>query len=476
MTRDALVPDDHLLVVFGANGDLARRKLLPGIFHLHQEGLLPHRWALVGNSRTEMSDDEFRRFARESVDEFCRCDVTPDSWGDFAQRLSYVSHEFRADDTEPLSVAIKKKEADLGEVRRLFYLAVPPPAFATISEALAAADLLSRSRVVFEKPFGIDRESFAKLSETVDRYLDEDQVFRIDHFLGKESLQNILALRFANGMFEPVWNKQYVDHVQIDVPEELGIGSRAGFYEEIGALRDMVVTHLFQVLSIVAMERPERFDSEALRGQKVKVFESMRALMPQDVIRAQYDGYLGVEGVAPDSDTETFVAARVFIDNERWRDVPFFLRTGKRMPESRQTITLAFKTPPGDLFGGIPTELEHNHLSVEIGTDEGVTISFAAKAPGPQLALAPAHIEFRYGPSFGSELIAAYERLIHDALIGDRMLFTRPDGLERTWELVDGVLDNPPPLYSYPQGTWGPKEAQSLIAPRHWHLPHMEHH
>ncbi|MFN2587032.1 MAG: glucose-6-phosphate dehydrogenase [Actinomycetota bacterium] len=475
MSRPIQIPRDHLVVVFGANGDLARRKLLPGFFHLFKEGLFPRRWALIGISRSEMGDEEFRAFTRDSIDQFCRCDATPEEWSDFASRLSYVSQEFRADDTGPLSRAIAEKERELGEVRRLFYLAVPPPAFGTITEALAAAELTDRSRVVYEKPFGVDRASFVELDKTVGRVLDDSQVFRIDHFLGKESLQNILALRFGNGMFEPVWNAKHIDHVQIDVPEEIGIGDRASFYEETGALRDMMVTHLFQVLSITAMEAPRSLEAEQLRDEKVRVFDAMRPLEAADLVRGQYEGYREAEGVAPDSKTETFVAAKMLVDNERWHNVPFFLRSGKRMAESRQTITLAFKTPPGELFGGIPARLSHNHLTIELGGEEGVSISFAAKAPGPELALAPAHIDFRYRSSFGPDLLGAYEPLIHDAMLGDRTLFTRPDGIERTWELVEGVLQGPPPLRSYRQGSWGPDAALSLIEPRRWHLPHTSH-
>jgi glucose-6-phosphate 1-dehydrogenase len=326
--------------------------------------------------------------------------------------------------------------------------------------------------VVYEKPFGTDIDSFRRLNSLVNEMLDTSQIYRIDHFLGKETLQNILALRFANGMFEPVWNRSHIDHVQIDVPEELGVGARAGFYEKTGAFRDMIVTHLFQALSFIAMEPPSSLNPEALINEKVKVFESMVPLKPDDIVRGRFEGYEELNGVRPDSDTETFAAARVFIDNWRWADVPFYLRTGKRMAESRQSITLAFRKPPLHIFEDAPAHgIERNHLALELGHDEGISLSFLAKAPGPAIRLGPARMDFRYRESFPSRLIEAYERLIHDALIGDPTLFTRPDGIERTWEVVENVLADPPKLHAYSEGSWGPEAAEDLIAPRSWHLP-----
>jgi glucose-6-phosphate 1-dehydrogenase len=361
-----------------------------------------------------------------------------------------------------------------GEARRLFYLAVPPPAFASITQGLGSSGLTERARVIYEKPFGSDRESFRELSAIVSDALDETQIYRIDHFLGKESVQNILALRFANGMFEPVWNRDHIDHVQIDVPEELGIGTRAGFYEGTGALKDMLVTHLLQVLSVVAMEPPASLASKALIDERVKVFDSMLPLSVADVVRGQFDGYRKLEGVSSDSDTETFIAARAWIDNWRWAGVPFYLRTGKRMAQSRQTITLAFKSPPRSIFNGAIAPGERNHLTIELGSHESVSLHFLAKAPGPTVELGPARMDFSYGDSFGSELVEAYERLLHDALIGDRTLFTRPDGIARTWDLVSDVLADPPPVVGYSQGSWGPDEMHRLIAPRRWFLSDRE--
>ncbi|MGH2753869.1 MAG: glucose-6-phosphate dehydrogenase [Actinomycetota bacterium] len=470
-----LRPEAHVIVVFGGNGDLARRKLLPALFHLYQEGLLPERFAIVGSSRSTMSDDEFRTFARGSVDQFCKCAAHGDEWSLFASRMSFVSQEFVPGTTDLVRDAVLKAEAAIGgNARRLFYLAVPPSAFGTITEALGSSGLTERARVVYEKPFGSDRDSFRDLSSTVSQVLDETQIYRIDHFLGKESVQNILALRFANGMFEPVWNRDHIDHVQIDVPEELGIGTRSAFYESTGALKDMLVTHLLQVLSVVAMEPPASLAPKALIDERVKVFDAMVPLHTSDVVRGQFVGYRDLDGVASDSDTETFIAARVLIDNWRWAGVPFYLRTGKRLAQSRQTITLAFRTPPTSIFSGGTVPGERNHLAIELGQKESVSLHFLAKAPGPSVQLGPARMDFCYGSSFGSKLVEAYERLIHDALIGDRTLFTRPDGIERTWDLVDDVLAEPPPVVGYRQGTWGPEEMNDLIAPRRWFLPELE--
>jgi glucose-6-phosphate 1-dehydrogenase len=466
-------PEDHVIVVFGANGDLARRKLLPALYHLAAEGLMPERYAIIGNSRSEMDAEGFRAFARDAVDDFCRCSRSEELWDDFARRLSYVSCEFQPGNTDAIDDAVRKAEAELGaEARRLFYLAVPPPAFSPITQGIGAAGLTERARVVYEKPYGTDVDSFRALDRLVHDVLDESQVYRIDHYLGKETVQNILALRFANGMFEPVWNRNFIDHVQIDVPEMLGVGTRAGFYERTGALKDMVVTHLLQVLSFIAMEPPRSLDADALIDEKVRVMKAMVPLGTEDVVRGQYDGYLETEGVAPGSDTETFVAARLFIENARWSGVPFYLRTGKQMAESRSSVILAFRPPRNELFERLPSDaFERDHLTLELGHEEGISVSFLAKVPGPTIELGPAHMTFRYEGSFGSELIEAYERLIHDAPIGDRTLFTRGDGIERTWQVVGEVIAKPSPLKRYAPGSWGPKEAHELIAPRRWHFP-----
>ena len=386
--RFVATPDDHVIVVFGATGDLARRKLLPALYHLAEAGLLPGRCRVIGSSPAELTDDEFRSVACDAVAEFGRCEASGPGWEAFPESLSYVPGAFERDRAEPLSRAVREaEEAFGGGPRRLFYLAVPPEAFAPIVEGLGAAGLADRARAILEKPFGTDLASARALNEVVHNVFDEEQVFRIDHFLGKETVQNILALRFANGMFEPVWNREHVDHVQIDVPEELGIGTRAGFYDRTGALRDMVVTHLLQVLGFVAMEPPVSLEPKPLIDEKVKVFQSMAPLDPGDVVRGQYDGYRGEEGVTPHSETETFVAGRLFIDNWRWAGVPFYFRTGKRMAQSRRTVTIAFREPPRQMFAvsAVRTEaFEHDHLTFELGPPEGISATFLAKIPAPR--------------------------------------------------------------------------------------------
>ena len=469
----ATVPDDHVIVLFGAAGDLARRKLLPGLFHLAEAGLMPERFRVVGTSREQLSGDDFRAHARAAADEFGGRAVDEETWTSFAATLSYVE----ADDAAALAAAVERAEEQIGGPgRRLHYLSVPPGASAAIGRTLADAGLVERARVIMEKPFGTDLDSARELNAAMHAVFDESQVFRIDHFLGKEAVQNLLALRFANGMFEPIWNRDHIDHVQVDVPETLSIGTRAGFYEQTGAFRDMIVTHLFQVLGFVAMEPPTSLEPKTLVDEKVKVFHSMAPLRPEDVVRGRYEGYLGEEGVAPDSQTETFVAVRASIDNWRWAGVPFYLRTGKCLAEGRRVLTIAFREPPRRMFaiaGGAAEAVEQDHLTFDLGDPGRISASFMAKVPGPAMELAQAQMSFSYEDSFcGAHALEAYERLIHDAMIGDRTLFTRADGIERLWEISTPVLSNPSPLQSYEKGSWGPDAADELIAPRRWHLPH----
>lgn len=475
-----VVPDDAVIVVFGGKGDLARRKLLPAFWALFCIGLMPRRWRLIGTSRSDLDDDEFVDFARDGIEEFGQGVHDDEAFSAFASHLSYRGGGFGPGDTDRLSEAIEDAEATIGgEPNRLFYLAVPPSAFGPLTEGLGECRMNRRARVVFEKPFGTDPQSFAELDQTVHTVLEEDQIYRIDHFLGKEALQNVLALRFANGMFEPVWNRQHIDHVQIDVPETIGIGTRAGFYEDTGAMRDMIVTHLFQVLSVIALEPPVSLQSDALMDEKSKVFESMTPLRPTDVVYGQYESYTQAEGVDADSDTETFVAARAEIDNWRWAGVPIFLRTGKQMAEKHQTVTLAFSRPPRQMFDGHGFKRDgRNHLTLDMSNDPGFSISFLAKKPGPRMDLEPAAMRFSYEQSFfegpdaaKQSRLDAYERLLLDALLGDRTLFTRADGIGRTWDLVQPILETRPKLYRYDDGSWGPDAATELIAPRRWHLP-----
>ena len=432
---------------------------------------MPSDYRIIGSSRSEGSDDDFRELARRAVAEFGLCRMEEDVWEGFARRLSFVAHEFTPADTKPIEHALRDAEAAVGSrSERLFYLAVPPDAFAPITEAIGECDLQDRARVVFEKPFGRDLGDFTRLNELVHSVLDESQVYRIDHFLGKETVQNILAFRFANGMFEPVWNRHHIDHVQIEVLEDIDVGSRAEFYDQTGALRDMLVTHLFQLLGFVAMEPPPLLQERPLAEEVLKLFDTVEPLQVEDVVRSQYEGYRSTDGVDPSSDTETFVAAKLRVDNWRWAGVPFFLRTGKALKQRRSSVTLAFRDPPRQMFREAPVEwLERDHLSLELGPEEGISMTFLAKIPGPMIELGPAQMVFRYDGSFGSEMISAYERLIHDALIGDRTLFTRGDGIERAWELVDKVIHDPPPVTHYAPGTWGPEAGDELIAPRRWH-------
>ena len=461
---EELVPDDHIVVLFGGTGDLARRKLLPGLFRLAQAGLLPQHYRIIATSRGEVTDEGFREFAKVAVEEFGSL-TSSAAWQRFAAKLSFVS-------LETLPAAVAHAESELGTgARRLFYLSVPPVAFAGIVSMLGDSGLSENSHVILEKPFGTDLASARALNETVHATFDESCVFRIDHFLGKETVQNILALRFANGIFEPIWNRDHIDHVQIDVPETLSIGTRAAFYEKTGAYRDMIVTHLLQVMGFVAMEPPTSFSAKALLDETAKVAESLRPIRREDVVYGQYAGYRDEDGVAADSQTETFVAARVAIDNWRWAGVPFYLRTGKRMAEKKQVVTIAFRDPPRRMFGS-SNGFRPNELVFELGDPARISTSFLAKVPGPTMQLGPAAFTFDYKDSFTSaHQLDAYERLIHDALIGDRTLFTRADGIERLWEISAPLLANPPAVHPYSPGSWGPPAADRFIEPRCWHLP-----
>jgi glucose-6-phosphate 1-dehydrogenase len=460
---EELVPEDHVIVLFGATGDLARRKLLPGLFRLAQAGLLPSRYRIVATSRTDLTDDGFRAFARDAVTEFGGA-PSDDAWSGFAANVSFSTQDDLVD-------AVAHAESELGgQARRLFYLSVPPIAFGGIVEMLGTTGLSEHARVILEKPFGTDLPSAQALNATVHAAFEEKRIFRIDHFLGKETVQNILALRFANGIFEPIWNRDHIDHVQIDVPETLSIGTRAAFYEETGAFRDMIVTHLLQVLGFIAMEPPTSFSAKALLNETVKVAESMRPIRPEDVVFGQYAGYRDEDGVAPESQTETFVAARVSIDNWRWAGVPFYLRTGKRMSATRRVVTIAFRDPPRRMFES-SNGFRPNELVFDLGDPGSISSTFLAKVPGPTMELGTARFTFDYEDSFTSaHQLEAYERLIHDALMGDRTLFTRADGIERLWEVCSPVLDNPPRVHPYFPGSWGPPAADDLV-PRGWHLP-----
>jgi glucose-6-phosphate 1-dehydrogenase len=467
--RGLAKPDDHVLVLFGATGDLARRKLLPGLWHLAQTTMLPDGFRIVGASEEALDDDEFRRLAREAVDEHGTFTSADGDWATFASRMTYVAGAFGPGRTEELARAVRQAEADLGGARRLFFFAVPPAAFGAIVRGLGESGLADGARVLMEKPFGEDLASAQALNGLVHSVFDEQQVFRIDHFLGKEGIQNLLALRFANGMFEPVWNREHIDHVQIDVPETLGVDQRVGFYDATGAFRDMVVTHLLQMLGFVAMEPPPSMKPAALMAAKLAVFRSLRPLDPAEVVRGQYAGY-EVSG----SDTETLVALVAHIDNPRWDGVPVFIRTGKRMAADRKLMTIALHEPPRLLFPFADVAARRNRqnrLTFDFDERGGITIDFLAKRPGAVTELERAAMRFGY-ESLGSGILEAYERLFHDAMIGDRTLFTSAEGIERLWEVAAPLLASPPPVQTYSRGGWGPEPAiHQLVAPRRWALP-----
>ncbi len=463
--------EPHVIVLFGATGDLARRKLLPGVLHLSEAGLLPD-YRLVGVATDELDDEEFRNLARRSCEEFARTEVTERCWADVGQRLSYVC---TSAGPEALRDVVARHEAELGEMpRRLHYLSIPPGAAGAVVRTLAAAGLVDRSRIVLEKPFGTDLESAVALNATVHEIFREDQVFRIDHFLGKEAAQNILAFRFANGLFEPIWNRDHIDHVQIDVPETLSVADRASFYEQTGAFRDMVVTHLFQILAFMAMEPPTALAPQAIGEEKDKVFRSMRPLDPRRVVRGQYEGYRHHPGVDPHSQTETFVALEVEIDNWRWAGVPFFLRTGKQMAEGARIISIAFREPPKSMFpadSGVGVQ-GPDHLTFDLADSSRLSLSFYGKRPGPGMKLDKLSLQFAlHETGREADVLEAYERLIHDAMVGDHTLFNTAQGIERLWEISTPLLEDPPQVLPYWSGSWGPATVDELIAPRSWRLP-----
>jgi glucose-6-phosphate 1-dehydrogenase len=370
---------------------------------------------------------------------------------------------------------VEEAEADWSTpAMRLHYLSVPPKAALSVVQTLRDAGLVERSRIVMEKPFGVDLQSSRQLNRRLHEVFDEEQIFRIDHFLGKEAAQNILAFRFANGLFEPIWHRHHIDHVQIDVPEELGIEQRASFYEGTGAFRDMVVTHLFQILAFTAMEPPTDLEAAAINEEKSKVFRSILPLDPANVVRGQFQGYRDIEGVAPDSETETFVALKCYIDNWRWAGVPFYLRTGKRMAEGARIISIAFKEPPRSMFPPRSGVGDHgpDHLTFDLADRARMSLSFYGKRPGPGMKLEKLSMQFAMNETgwVGSAL-EAYERLIYDVARGDRTLFTSAEGIERLWEISTPLLDNPPIVRPYRQGSWGPNQIHQLVAPFAWRLP-----
>jgi len=460
----------QIVVLFGATGDLSQRKLLPGLFHLVAAGFIP-KCRIIGVSLEDIDAEAFHEFARQAVD---RHEKKPSdgAWPAFAAALDYVPI---AAGPAGLKRAVEHAaEAFDGQHRLVHYLSVPPGAALSAVKMLADADLAKGSRIIMEKPFGTDLDSAIALNAKLHAVFSEDQIFRIDHFLGKEPAQNILAFRFANGLFEPIWNRNFIDHVQIDVPETLDLGNRIAFYEQTGAYRDMVVTHLFQILAFTAMEPPTSLAPGPIGEEKNKVFRSLEPVEPSDVVRGQFIGYRKEKGVDPESDTETFIALKCRIDNWRWAGVPFYLRTGKRMAEGQRIISIAFREPPRSMFpeeSGISSQ-GPDHLTFDLADQSKVSLSFYGKRPGPGMRLAKQSLQFAmHETGLGGDVLEAYERLILDVMRGDHTLFCSAEGIERLWEVSAPLIDNPPPVRIYAPGTWGPQSIYQLVAPHAWRLP-----
>jgi len=456
----------QVVVLFGATGDLSQRKLLPGLFHLASAGFIP-KCRIIGVSLEKLDAESFRDLARKAIE---RHHERKDdgAWSTFEAALDYVP---LSAGPGALKAAVEKAVQALGgDCRIVHYLSVPPSAALSAVRMLDEAGLAEGSRVIMEKPFGTDLESAIALNAELHKVFSEDQIFRIDHFLGKEPAQNILAFRFANGLFEPIWSRNFIDHVQIDVPETLDIGSRVAFYEQTGAYRDMVVTHLFQILAFMAMEPPTSLAPGPISEEKNKVFRSLSSVDPAHVVRGQYIGYRKEKGVDPESDTETFIALKCEIDNWRWAGVPFYLRTGKRMAEGQRIISIAFREPPRSMFpedSGIGLQ-GPDHLTFDLADQAKVSLSFYGKKPGPGMRLSKQSLQFAM---HDTDVLEAYERLILDAMRGDHTLFCTADGIERLWDVSTRLLDNPPPVRIYAPGSWGPQSIYQLVAPHSWRLP-----
>jgi glucose-6-phosphate 1-dehydrogenase len=480
-------PGPASVVIFGASGDLTRRKLLPALYELARHHRLPARFAVIGAGRSEMGDDGFRQQFAESLREFCGVEQGDEVAASLAQRLFYVSGDV---DDPSLYGRLKARLAEIEGTGVLFYLAVPPSAYAPIIEGLGGAGLTRADepawrRIIVEKPFGSDLRTARALNGLVHEHFDESQVFRIDHYLGKETVQNLLVFRFANGMFEPVWNRRYIDHVQITAAETVGVERRAAYYEGAGALRDMVQNHLLQLLALIAMEPPIAFTAEGVRDRKMDALLSIQPLIDNgtpctSVVRAQYDdGWIGgaevpayrrEPGVNPASATETYVAVKLKLDTWRWAGVPFYIRTGKRLPKRTTEIAIQFRRPPLEIFRRVsPSSVAANLLVVNVQPDEGISLRFEAKLPGTRMQLAPVMMNFRYGTAFGAAVPEAYETLLLDAMLGDPTLFARHDFVEASWALITPVREaweaakmGAVPMYE--AGHWGPAEADEMMA------------
>lgn len=502
---DSLRVRPCVVTIFGCTGDLTQRKLAPALYNLALDGLLPTNFSLVGFARREYTDDAFREELKTSISKFSRRKpLNTAVWEEFSKHSFYVGGEFdNVGAYEKLKATLDKIDAEAGmPCIRLFYLATSPSFFEVIAQNLGAVGLLEGQhpggerkhapRVIVEKPFGHDLASARELNTKLLSFMSEDQVYRIDHYLGKETVQNILVFRFANGIFEPIWNHKYIDHVQISVCETLGVGSRAGYFDQTGILRDIVQNHALQLLCLVALEPPVAFEADAVRDEKVKVLRSLRRMsveeVPAKVVRGRYlagaisgskvPGYLAESGVSPDSTTDTYVALEMTIDNWRWAGVPFYLRAGKRLPKRVTEISIHFKNVPHTLFQGQDvTAVKPNILSFQIQPDEGIALKFSSKPPGPQVRVQSVNMNFSYGTSFGIEPPEAYERLLLDCMKGDATLFTRDDEIEQAWDYLEAVFQawgvtkgvSAPPVYGYEAGTWGPDVADDLLHRRIGH-------
>jgi glucose-6-phosphate 1-dehydrogenase len=483
--------DPCTIVIFGASGDLTKRKLIPALYNLAAEKLLPDELAVVGFARRDAPSEAFRERLRNETAEYLRGRMDPEVWKWLESRLYYVRGDL---DTKEHFGDLQKALADV-EARHktqgnvLFYLATAPDYFAPVVRHLQEFGLTAESggrwrRVIVEKPFGHDLTSARELNRDLRQALDERQIYRIDHYLGKETVQNLLVFRFSNGIFEPIWNRRYVDHVQITVAETLGVEGRGGYYDQSGALRDMVPNHIFQLISLVAMEPPISFEADAVRDEQAKALRAVSLLTPEQVLQTTVRGQYGagsVEGrslpayraeanVSPKSNTETFVAMKLEIDNWRWKGVPFYLRVGKALPKRVSEITVVFRRPPFSLFRNTPVEkLEPNQLIINVQPDEGISLNFGAKVPGATMAIGSVGMRFNYADYFGVEPATGYERLLYDALLGDQTLFQRADMVECGWSVVAPVLDvwhalTARDFPNYPAGTWGPNAAKELLA------------
>jgi glucose-6-phosphate 1-dehydrogenase len=460
-------PGSTVFVLFGATGDLAKRMVLPAFYRLAIEGLLPENWLLIGNGRGDISHYDFRQHVHDVLTQF---GPKPEDgpWQRFSERLRFAGGGFEKSNPGSLLDVLHEAREQVGEDAQLVhYLAVPPVAFIGITEGLGEHDLAKGSRVVYEKPFGTSPESFRDLDKMVHKVLDEQQVFRIDHFLGKEATQNLHVLRFANGLFDAIWSRDHIRAVQIDVPEKLGITDRAGFYDATGAVLDMLVTHLFQVAAEVAMNKPASLAADDLQAAREEVISCFRPLDPAEVVLGQFTGYQDVPGVKKGSRTDTYVAATLWIDNDQWRGVPFLMRTGKRLAATEQRVSLILREPAGTL-AHLPKN--GNVLAFDLSGSGGIGLRLVAKRPGPLLELDVADIGLELDALPDGDPLPPYVRLIHDVLMGDRALFTRPDGLEAVWKAAGPLLEHPPKPLPYAPGSWGPAAAVELAAPDGWLL------